>query len=129
VTALRQLGRGPRFPVAVDGRAHGLTYAEGPEKVRQSIRIILDTEPGERVMRPDFGCGLRRYLARPNSDATRALIRRDVETALTAFEPRIRLTGVDVSAGEDPASVAITIAFIHVRTGRPDELSVALALE
>ena len=50
--------------------AGGLAYAAGPEKVRQSIHLILDTEPGERIMRPDFGCGLRRYLMKPNTTAT-----------------------------------------------------------
>ena len=44
------------------------------------IYLILETEPGERVMRPGFGCGLRRYLMKPNTSATRALIERDVET-------------------------------------------------
>ena len=69
--------------------AGGLAYAAGPEKVRQSIHLILDTEPGERIMRPDFGCGLRRYLMKPNTTATRALIQREVALALKLWEPRI----------------------------------------
>ena len=56
----------------------------GAEKVRQSIWIILDTEPGERIMRPTFGCGLRRYLMKPNTTSTRALIQREVTSALTS---------------------------------------------
>ena len=51
-----------------------LLYEEGPEKIRQSIAIILDTERGERVMRPAFGCGLRRYLMKPNTTATGTMI-------------------------------------------------------
>ena len=123
-----QLGRGwsmPLVPLVESGasrRSLGLQYVDGPEKVRQSILIILDTEPGERIMRPAFGCGLRRYLMKPNSVATRALIQRDVERALLTFEPRISLNGVAVTPGEDPAEVLIQIAYVHVRTGRPDNL-------
>ena len=56
------LGRGWAFPLRPDPRTGGLEYREGADKVKQSIYLILDTEPGERVMRPTFGCGLRRYL-------------------------------------------------------------------
>ena len=125
-SAKAQLGRGwsvPLLPQADSGAfGRSLLYADGPEKVRQSILIILDTEPGERVMRPTFGCGLRRYLMKPNTVATRALMQRDVERALLAFEPRISLNGVVVSPGQDPAEVLIQIAYIHVRTGRSDNL-------
>jgi phage baseplate assembly protein W len=121
VSSLAYLGRGWSFPVE-PGRDGRLDLASGPEKVRQSIRIILETEPGERIMRPDFGCGLRRYLMRPNSVATRALIRHDVEVALATWEPRIALTSVDVVPGDDPALVQIAIAYVHVRDGRRDNL-------
>ena len=79
MSALSQLGRGWSFPVQVDADLRRLLYAAGPEKVRESIWIILDTEPGERIMRPTFGCGLRRYLGEPNTVAVRALIKHDVE--------------------------------------------------
>jgi phage baseplate assembly protein W len=122
VSALAHLGRGWRFPVYVEPDARGLRYAEGPEKVRESIWIILDTDPGERIMRPTFGCGLRRYLGEPNTVAVRALIRHDVDRALAAWEPRIQVTAVDVRPGSDPSLVEIAIAFVHLRTSRPDNL-------
>lgn len=128
MSTLRFLGRGWSYPVRPVGRG-GLAYADGPEKVEQSIWIILDTEPGERVMRPTFGCGLRRCLMAPNTVATRALIRREVETALTAFEPRIQLTGVRVDPGDDPALVLIQIHYVHVRDGRPGNLVYPFYLE
>ena len=126
--SLALLGRGWRFPVQVDPTIARLSYAEGPEKVRESIWIVLDTEPGERIMRPTFGCGLRRYLGEPNTVAVRALIRHDVERALAAWEPRISLTAVEVRPGVDPALVEIAIAYMHVRTGRPDTLVYPFAL-
>jgi phage baseplate assembly protein W len=126
MTLKSMLGRGwsmplaPQTPSSQSGAS--LAYVDGPEKVRQSMLIILDTEPGERVMRPTFGCGLRRYLMKPNTTATRALLQREVERALSTFEPRVSLTGVSVDPGDDPAMVLIQISYVHVRTGRKDNL-------
>jgi phage baseplate assembly protein W len=126
----RYLGQGWSFPVAPDPVTGGLDSAEGPEKVRESIWIVLDTEPGERVMRPTFGCGLRLYLMQPNSVSTRALISHDVETALTLWEPRIKLTSVDVLPDdEDPSLVLIAISYIHVRDGSRANLVYPFSLE
>jgi phage baseplate assembly protein W len=122
MSALAHLGRGWRFPVQIDPAAHGLEYEAGPEKVRESIWIILDTDPGERIMRPTFGCGLRRYLGEPNTVAVRALIKHDVDSALAAWEPRIQVTSIDVIPGSDPSLVEIAIAYVHVRTNRPDNI-------
>jgi uncharacterized protein len=128
MTTLSSLGRGWSFPVLVDRGEGHLEYLAGPAKVHQSIRLILDTEPGERIMRPSFGCGLRRYLMKPNTVAVRALIKHDVELALTTWEPRIQLTSVDVSPGGDPSLVEIAIAYVHVRTGSPDNVTYQLPL-
>ncbi len=126
---LKMLGRGWNFPVEPDTRNGKLEYISGPEKVRQSIHIILDTEPGERIMRPTFGCGLRRYLMKPNSAATRALIKQDVERALASGEPRIQVRSVQVDPGDDPALVLIQIFYIHLRDGREDNLVYPFYLE
>ncbi|HKP86445.1 MAG TPA: GPW/gp25 family protein [Blastocatellia bacterium] len=118
MTTLSFLGKGWNARLRPDERSGKIEYASGPEKVRQSIQIILDTEPGERVMRPDFGCGLRRYFMKPNTTATRALIQREVVLALKAWEPRIELKSAQVTPGDDPALVLIEIFFIHKRDGR-----------
>lgn len=122
MSSLAFIGNGWAFPVRVDSDVHGLRYVDGPEKVRESIWIILDTEPGERIMRPTFGCGLRRYLGEPNTVAVRALVKHDVEQALTAWEPRIAVSSVDVTPGDDPSLVEISVSYVHVRTSRPDNL-------
>ena len=128
MSALSFLGNGWKFPVApvTEGR---LAYAAGSDKVAQSIWIILDTTPGERVMRPTFGCGIRRYLMAPNTSATRALITSDVELALANFEPRITVTDVQADPGDDPALVLIRIAYVHVRDNRPGNLVYPFYLE
>jgi phage baseplate assembly protein W len=126
---LRHLGRGWAFPVLPRGAERALAYVGGPDKVRESIQLILETEPGERLMRPDFGCGLRRHLMQPNTTAVRALIKRDVELALGTWEPRIAVTGVDVTPGADPALVLIAIAYRHLVDNRPDNLVYPFHLE
>lgn len=128
MSAARFLGRGLELPLlpAPEG---ALRLLAGADLVAQSILIILETEPGERIMRPDFGCGLRRYLMHPNSVATRALIQRDVERALSAWEPRIRLTAVQVDPGDDPALVLIRVAYEHTHDRRPANLVYPFYLE
>jgi len=129
MSLLNRLGRGWDFPVRPDPRAGALAYTGGPEKVRQSIGIILDTEPGERIMRPTFGCGLRRFLMKPNTTSTRALIKQEVERALAAGEPRIKVNAVVVEPGDDPALVLIQIFYAHLRDGRQDNLIYPFYLE
>lgn len=129
MTMQKFLGTGCGFPLLPQARDQHLPYVAGADKVRQSIWIILETEPGERIMRPDFGCGLRRYLMRPNSSATRALIKRDVEHALNSWEPRISAEQVSVEAGDDPAMVVIQIHYQHLRDGSPGNLVYPFYLE
>ena len=129
VSSLTLLGKGWSFPVVPDLRSRELGCDQGPEKVRQSILLILETEPGERLMRPDFGCGLRRYLMKPNTTATRTLLQRDVEIALATWEPRIELEEVRVDPGDDPALVLIHIRYHHLRDGSPGSLVYPFYLE
>ncbi len=128
MTERAALGAGLGLPFVPDETGR-LPRATGPEKVRQSIAIILDTERGERIMLPGFGCGLRRYLMQPNSTGTRAQIQRDVESALKTWEPRIDVDRVNVAPGDDPALVMIEIAYTHRRDGRKDNLVFPFYLE
>lgn len=128
MTERAALGAGLALPFFPDETGR-LPRATGPEKVRQSIAIILDTERGERIMLPGFGCGLRSYLMQPNSTGTRALIQRDVERALKTWEPRIAVDRVNVVPGDDPALVIIEIAYTHRRDGRKDNFVFPFYLE
>lgn len=126
--AKRLFGAGLALPLAPSDLGV-LARTDGPEKVRQSIAIVLDTEPGERVMLPAFGCGLRRFLMQPNTTATRAQMQREIEQALRAWEPRIVLESADVLPGADPAMVLIEIRYAHVRDGRRDNFVYPFYLE
>jgi uncharacterized protein len=99
-----------------------MEMVDGEQIIRQSIEAILDTDPGERVMRPDFGCGLRHYLMEPNTTMTRSAMQRDIDVALSRFEPRIQLTNVAVTPGEEPSLVWIEISYIRLADRREDNL-------
>ncbi|HYU56753.1 MAG TPA: GPW/gp25 family protein, partial [Actinomycetota bacterium] len=116
------------FPPMPPPERGPMSFLDGPALVRQSIRLILETEPGERVMRPTFGCGLRRYLMEPNTPSTRAGVGRDVEAALRAWEPRIDLRQVDVATTQDPSEIVVTISYEHVRDRTPAVLQVPVVL-
>ncbi|MFN9371776.1 MAG: GPW/gp25 family protein [Planctomycetaceae bacterium] len=100
------LGQGWAFPPALDGRGHVAT-ASLEEDVRQAIGIILGTDRGERVMRPDFGAGLNALVFEPMTAATIALARHRVEEALTRWEPRI--DQVQVTAHPDHRRAQLTL--------------------
>jgi hypothetical protein len=106
------LGRGWRFPVDVD--EHGRTrMVDGDDGIRQSIRSILGTSPGERVMRPDFGCGLHDLVFGVNHAGTANAVALEVRTALARWEPRIDV--LDVFArpdGEGPDTLLIEINYL-----------------
>jgi phage baseplate assembly protein W len=105
------LGIGWAFPPRLDPTGDVAVVAF-EEDVRQAVRIILMTDPGERVMRPDFGSGLRALLFEPTTEATRALVRHRIEEALIRWEPRIDSITVEVRA---PASSARLDIEIHYR--------------
>lgn len=93
------LGRGWKFPVNVDSQ--GRVSISGYEQdIRGAIWIILSTAKGERVMRPDFGCGIHDFVFASINTPTLTLIENAVREALTMWEPRIELTNVNISTGE-----------------------------
>lgn len=95
------IGIGWRFPIRVSPRG-GLSYTSGEDDIQEAIWIVLGTAPGERQMRPRFGCGIHSYVFAPNTPATRGRIAHEVRQALTKWEPRIDLLDVRVEseAGE-----------------------------
>jgi Bacteriophage baseplate protein W len=105
------LGVGWSFPIRFEDR--GLVLAGHDESIRQSIRIILETARGERVMRPDFGCGLHQRIFAVNDAATRGRVGDDVREALLKWEPRIEVLDVTVSAsGVSDEVLQISIEYV-----------------
>lgn len=104
------LGRGLAFPVSLDASGE-IELVEYEEDIRQSIRIILETDLGERVMRPDFGAGLQALVFEPLTTTTMALARHQVERALIDWEPRIDQISVQVQAEPPQGRLMISIDY------------------
>lgn len=80
----------------------GIEMVEGSASIRQSILLLLSTIPGERVMRPEYGCDIHRLIFSPNDDTTAGMAIYYVRRALERWEPRIQITRLD--AGRSPES-------------------------
>jgi phage baseplate assembly protein W len=90
------LGRGWATPVALDPRTGIVASVAYEEDIRQSILIILETSPGERVMRPNFGCGIHEMVFAAVDSTALQRIRSTVEEALRRCEARIDVLGVNI---------------------------------
>lgn len=106
------LGRGWAFPVYADAAGDVRTAAD-TEAVEESIRLIIATSKGERVMRPEFGCGIHDHVFDVVDANTRSLVETSVEEALREFEPRIEVE--DVTTSTDDLSEGVLLVEIRYR--------------
>jgi phage baseplate assembly protein W len=104
-------GRGWQFPIRLDNDG-AIAEAREEDKVRQSIEIILRTAPGERVMRPDFGCGIHDLVFDTVSGAMVGRVASVVAGALATWEPRIDVLSVNPQQDtDDPTRLLIEINY------------------
>lgn len=113
--------RGIRFGgLAPDGSPAGLTLTttgsvstvEGDECVRQALMMLLSTTPGERLLRPDYGCNLQRLVFAPNDQTTAGLAIHYVRQAVQRWEPRVEIIALDAGPNpEDPAVLDIRLTY------------------
>lgn len=89
------IGRGISWPMGVD-HTGALRLTEGAQDLDRSIRIVLATAPGERVMRPQFGCRIWEMLFEPVTPNLLGLMAQAVREAVAQWEPRVRVEEVDV---------------------------------
>jgi hypothetical protein len=105
------LGTGLAFPLGVDRRG-GIALAHGEDDVEQAISIILSTAPGERPMRPEFGCGVHDYVFDVVDSATLGRMEEEIRVALERWEPRIDVVSIDFDLDTaDEGGLAITIQY------------------
>jgi len=104
------IGNGWAFPAGIN-RNGSVRLVTGTEEVDAAIRMILSTVPGERVMRPDFGCSMWEQLFAPLTATTLGLIEQAVREALERWEPRIELESVDAVGEQSTGTVHITVAY------------------
>ena len=112
------LGKGLRFPVSVN-LGGGISASSLEENVRQSIFVVLGTAPGERLMRPDFGCRIHDLMFAPNSPATAGRAAYYCEEAIHKYEPRVEKVNVVASTNRDEPN-RLDVHIDYVIAGRND---------
>lgn len=103
-----------------------IDMVEEHASVRQALLLLLSTRPGERIMRPNYGCNLHRLVFAPNDQTTAGLAIHYVEQAIQRWEPRVRLLRIDAArAAEVVASGVLEITFEYkvLSTQRTDRLT------
>jgi uncharacterized protein len=114
------LGRGWAMPVDIDPRSGSVSAAEYEEDIRQAILIILATSPGERVMRPNFGCGIHDLVFAAVDSMTLQRIRSEVEDALRHYEARIEV--IDIVIDEDATVEGKLLIELEYRVRRTNQV-------
>lgn len=113
------------FPFRVDASGR-VARTSGSEKLKENIKHILLTGLGERVMRRDYGGGLRQLVHDPNNDALRAIVQHQMAKAIGRWEPRVQVQGVTVTQNE--GELYVEIRYVIGRTQQPQSLSVPIGL-
>jgi phage baseplate assembly protein W len=110
------LGKGWGFPPTFQRGGAGVVTVKEEEDIRQSLEIILSTEPGERVMRPDFGCNMQAMVFEPINTSLITYMRDKIEKALLYHEPRIDLKRVEINTAEVLEGVVLIEIDYVIRT-------------
>jgi phage baseplate assembly protein W len=105
------IGSGLSFPLGVDHRG-GVALTTGRDDIEQALRLILGTAPGERPMRPEFGCTIHDLVFDTIDAATVGRIETAVNAAIERWEPRITVTSIEFDlGGSDQGAVEITVGY------------------
>lgn len=105
------IGRGWAFPLRTDPTG-GIALVSNEREIEEAIRLILGTSPGERPMRPEFGCRIHDYVFAAADGTTAAAIASEVRVALRRWEPRIEVDDVVVSFdAQNPALLYIDVRY------------------
>ncbi|MCG8326446.1 MAG: GPW/gp25 family protein [Chitinophagales bacterium] len=97
------LGTGWGFPICFDYASSTVNMASEVEDIEESLTILLNTRPGERVMRPDYGCGLQDLMFEPLNESLITYIKDLISKAILFYEPRVQLRNIDIVS--DPANI------------------------
>lgn len=116
------IGTGWSFPMRIDA-AGGIAMSSDDHKIEEAMRLVLGTAPGERPMRPAFGCRIHEHVFATADATTAGLIAHEVKTSLRQWEPRVDVTDVDVGFDDDrPSIVYIDISYRIRSTNDPRNL-------
>jgi hypothetical protein len=108
------IGQGWSFPIKVNAKG-GLDWSAGSARIQAAIWIILSTSPGERLMLPSFGAGIKEYVFESNSQLVCARLQSVIQKALTKWEPRIQVVSVQATPSPDQASLVLISINYQIR--------------
>ena len=107
----------------------GIDMVDGDESVRQAILLLLSTVPGERIMRPEYGCLIHQLVFSPNDATTAGLAIHYVQRAIDLWEPRIDVVSLDATQDrEAPERLNVTLEYRVRTTLRTGQLTISLSL-
>jgi phage baseplate assembly protein W len=116
------IGRGVAYPMRVSATG-GIALVSRDEEIVESMRLILGTSPGERPMRPDFGCPIHEHIFAPADATTAGMIAFEVRNALERWEPRIDVADVVVTRDDaQPTLMYIDVTYTVRDTNDPRNL-------
>ena len=116
------VGRGWGFPLRTDANG-SIALVSDEREIEESIRVVLATSPGERPMRPEFGCRIQEHVFAPVTAGTAGILAYEVRQSLEQWEPRVTVDDVSVSYdADDRAVVYIDILYRINDTNSPRNL-------
>ena len=114
------------IPFRLNTASGGVVAESGGEKLKENIVHILMTRVGERVMRRDYGGGLRELLHDPNNDALRAIVQHQIAKSIGQWEPRVELRQVSVT--QQDGTLMADIHYLIRESQQSERVSVPLGL-
>ncbi|WP_042422535.1 GPW/gp25 family protein [Streptacidiphilus anmyonensis] len=115
------VGSGWAFPMRISPTG-GVALVRGEREIEEAMRLVLATAPGERPMRPEFGCAIHDMVFAPVNEATAGRIQHEVLVSLDRWEPRIEVEDVEVTTGDDQAVLYIDVRYSIRGTNNPRSL-------
>ena len=115
------------IPFRIDPVTGGVVTASGLEKIKENIVHILLTGVGERVMRRDYGGGIRQLVHDPNSDALRAIVQHQIAQSITQWEPRVMIQNVAIR--QQGGTLIAEVHYVVRRTRQAQSVAVPLEVE
>lgn len=116
------IGSGWAFPMGTSA-AGSMAMVAGDREIEEAIRLVVGTSPGERPMRPEFGCPLIDYVFAPIDASTAGEIAWDVRASLIRWEPRIDVVDVSVSVDDaEPSTMYVDVSYVKKGTNDPRNL-------
>ncbi|GAB3116939.1 GPW/gp25 family protein [Streptomyces calidiresistens] len=115
------VGSGWSFPLRISPTG-GIALVSGEREVEESIRLVLATAPGERPMRPEFGCAIHDLVFAPINEQTAGRLRHEVYSSLDRWEPRIEVHDVRVTPGAGSGVLYIDVRYAIRGTNNPRSL-------